>query len=111
MAASGLPFNADPGAAPAAHAAATIQLKTSMLVPGLHNEELPLTDCIATMEALIREIGRRTQFDLIGGDGELIDFLDVRLNGRGISFYPDGLATVLKPGDSILVRLVPIGGG
>ena len=90
---------------------ATIHLKTSLLVPELYNEEVLLTDSIATMKALIGDIGRRTQVSLLDKDGELIDFLDVRLNGKRIAFFPAGLDTVLKPNDDVLIRLVPIGGG
>lgn len=90
---------------------ATIHLKTSLLVPELHSEDIPLTDNIATMEALILEIGRLTEVNLFDRKGELIDFIDVRLNGKNINFFPGGLATTLQPNDRVLVRLVPIGGG
>lgn len=90
---------------------ASIQLKTSMLIPELHSEDFPLSASIATMEALILELGRRTKVDLINSKGDLIDFLDVKLNGKNINFFPDGLATRLKSKDHVLVRLIPIGGG
>lgn len=89
----------------------SIHIKTSLLVPELHSKWLPLTESIATMEALVCEIGRRTGVKLIDPDGELIDFLDVRLNDTRIAFHPAGLATVLKHDDRVLIRLVPIGGG
>jgi hypothetical protein len=90
---------------------ASIQLKTSMLVPELHGEDFPLSDSINTMQALILELGRRTKVNLINSKGDLIDFLDVKLNGKNINFYPDGLATRLHPRDQVLVRLIAIGGG
>ncbi len=90
---------------------ASIQLKTSMLIPELHSEDFPLSDSINTMEALILELGRRAKVSLINSKGDLIDFLDVKLNGKNINFFPDGLATRLKPGDHVLVRLIAIGGG
>lgn len=89
----------------------SIQLKTSMLIPELHSEDFPLSESINTMEALILELGHRTKVSLINSKGDLIDFLDVKLNGRNINFFPDGLATRLKPSDEVLVRLIPIGGG
>ena len=91
--------------------AASIHLKTSMLVPEVLSEEFPLSDEIATMEALLLELGRRTKVDLLDSKGDLIDFLDVRLNGKNINFHADGLATKLKANDSVLIRLIPIGGG
>ncbi len=90
---------------------ASIELKTSMLVPELHSEDFPLSDSIDTMQALILELGRRTKVKLINSKGDLIDFLDVRLNGKNINFFPDGLATRLQSGDQVLVRLIAIGGG
>jgi hypothetical protein len=90
---------------------ASIELKTSMLVPELHGEDFPLSDSIDTMQALILELGRRTKVNLINSKGDLIDFLDVKLNGRNINFFPDGLATRLQPKDQVLVRLIAIGGG
>ena len=90
---------------------ATIHLKTSMLVPELHSEDVDLTDNIATMEALIQEISRRIKVDLIDDTGDLIDFIDVRLNGVNINFFSAGLATKLKHDDHVRIRLIPIGGG
>lgn len=91
--------------------AGSIQLKTSLLVPGWNSEEVALGPQLATLGALLREIGRRANVSLTDADGELIDFLDVRLNETRIAFHPAGLATELQPGDRVLVRLVPIGGG
>ena len=90
---------------------ASIELKTSMLVPELHSEDFPLSASINTMQTLILELGRRTKVNMINSKGDLIDFLDVRLNGKNINFFPDGLATRLKPRDQVLVRLIAIGGG
>ena len=90
---------------------ASVQLKTSLLIPELHSEDFPLSDSINTMEALILELGRRAKVSLINSQGDLIDFLDVKLNGKNINFFPDGLATRLKTRDEVLVRLIPIGGG
>jgi len=89
----------------------SIELKTSMLVPELHSEDFPLSASINTMQTLILELGRRTKVNMINSKGDLIDFLDVRLNGKNINFFPDGLATRLKPRDQVLVRLIAIGGG
>lgn len=90
---------------------ATIHLKTSLLVPGLHSEQVPLTDAIGSLGALLREIGRRAEVGLLDAEGEPIDFLDVRLNDIKYAFHPAGLDTRLQHGDRVLIRLVPIGGG
>ena len=68
-------------------AGARIRLKTSLLVPDLHSEELALTPSIATMAALLREIGAQAGFNMFAADGELIDFLDVRLHAA-VTLYP-----------------------
>jgi len=90
---------------------ASIRLSTSMLIPELHREDFPLSDSIDTMEALILELGRRTKVNLINSKGDLIDFLDVKLNGKNINFFPDALATRLQARDHVVVRLIAIGGG
>lgn len=92
-------------------AAATIHLKSSMLVPDMHSEDVPLSEAIATIGALMREIGRRAGVNLFDAGGEPIDFLDVRVNDMNIAYLPAGLATRLAHGDHVLIRLVPIGGG
>lgn len=91
--------------------AATIHLTSSMLVPDLHSEDVPLTEAIATIGALLSEIGRRAGVNLFDAEGETIDFLDVRLNEMNIAYLPAGLETRLNPNDRVLIRLVPIGGG
>lgn len=90
---------------------ATVHLKTSMLVPEIHNEEFALTAETSTVRALMADLGRCVSVNLFKSDDDLIDFLDVKLNGRKIDFYPAGVDTALKDGDQVLVRLVPIGGG
>lgn len=89
----------------------SVHLKTSLLVPELHNERFPLTHGALTARELIIEIGRRTHVELLDRDGELIDFLDVRVNGLNVSFLSAGLDTTLCPDDDVLIRLIPIGGG
>lgn len=88
-----------------------IHLKTSMLVPEIHSEELELTPETGTVRALMVDVGRRMKVDLFKNQDDLIDFVDVKLNARKIDFFPAGLDTVLLDGDSLLVRLIPIGGG
>jgi len=89
----------------------TIRLKTSLLVPGLHSEEIPLTEQVATIGALILDICRRTHVDLLDQHGDLIDFVDVKLNGQNVNLLPAALTTILQPGDRVVLQLIPIGGG
>jgi sulfur carrier protein ThiS len=108
-----------PSEAPSTHdvptasgdAVPTIRLKTSLLVAGLHEESFALAPGVTTVAALLAEIGGRSGMCLVGRDGELIDFLDVRLNGRKIDYHPARLKTALQAGDQVVIQLVPIGGG
>jgi len=90
---------------------ASIHLKTSMLIPGVHTEDFPLTLEVGTVRALMNDVGRRMNLNLFKEDNDLIDFLDVKLNGRKIDFFHDSVDTALEDGDQLLIRLVPIGGG
>ena len=90
---------------------AKVHLKTSMLVPEIHSEVLELAPEMGTVRALMEDVGRRMKVDLFKNKDDIIYFLDVKLNGRKIDFYPAGVDTVLQDGDSLLVRLIPIGGG
>jgi len=104
--------DASSGASHAATAAvASIELSTCLLIPEQSSDRVPLGEHIATVQALVQDIGRRTRMTLIDHDGELIDFLDVKLNGKNIHFHPAGLATPLQADDRVYIGLVPIGGG
>jgi hypothetical protein len=91
--------------------APTIRLKTSLLVPMADEGEIPITASSSTVAGMVEEIGRRGGMRLLQADGELINFLDVRLNGTKIDLHPLRLATPLSAGDRLLIQLVPIGGG
>jgi hypothetical protein len=82
-----------------------------MLVPDVHAEEFALTPETSTVRALMEDIGRRMSVNLFKDADDLIDFVDVKLNGKKIDFFPTGVDTNLKDGDHVLVRLIPIGGG
>lgn len=91
--------------------APSVRLKTSLLVPELHEEQFPLANWTLTVRGLIAEIGRRTHVELLDQSGELIDFLDVKLNGINVAFLSEELETPLHHDDEVIIRLIPIGGG
>lgn len=100
-------------ARPSAQAAArpTIRLKTSLLVPHLHEERYALPADVATVGDLLGAIGNSAGVRLVGADDELDRHFDVRLNGKRIDFLPARLATPLAEDDLLVVQLIPIGGG
>lgn len=68
--------------------------------------------------------GVETVIDLLNHLGDLADFLftdrkarhlrpdiELTLNQKDIAFYPKGLKTPLKDGDSVDINLTPLGGG
>lgn len=99
----------NPAAAPAA--GVWILLKTSLLVPHLHEQRYELPPGVANVGDLLAAIGRDARVRLVGDDGELDRHFDVRLNGKRIDFHPARLATPLAAGDRVVLQLIPIGGG
>jgi hypothetical protein len=95
----------------AAAASPSIRLKTSLLVPHLHEERYALLPGATTVAGVLNAIGGSAGVRLIGGDGELDRHFDVRLNGKRIDFHPARLATPLVHDDLLVVQLIPIGGG
>jgi hypothetical protein len=90
---------------------ATIHLKTSMLVPGVHGEEFALSGERATVRAVMDDVARRMNVRLFRNADDFIDSIDVQLNGTKVDLFPRGVDTVLQDGDRLLIRLVPFGGG
>jgi hypothetical protein len=78
--------------------------------PGSGDFSLPVE--VKTISDLLRYISRRIGFDLIDPDsGELEIDLEITINGKEPWFFPTGLNTPLNHGDSVLVSLIPLGGG
>lgn len=98
-----------PAAAPAE--CVWIWLKTSLLVPHLHEQRCVLPSGVSRVGDLLAAIGRDAKVRLVGDDGELDRHFDVRLNGKRIDFHPARLATPLAAGDRVVLQLIPIGGG
>lgn len=92
-------------------ASPSIRLKTSLLVPHLHEERYSLPPGARTVAGVLNAIGAVAGMRLIGGDGELDRHFDVRLNGKRIDFHPARLETPLVQDDRLVVQLIPIGGG
>ena len=105
------PSAAADGAACPTSGAISIRLKTSLLVPRLHEGCYSLPADVATVADLLATIGRQANVRLVGDDGELDRHFDVRLNGKRIDFHPARLATQLSSDDSVAIQLIPIGGG
>jgi len=106
-----VPAVAPGGAARKMSDAVSIRLKTSLLVPHLHEGCYSLPTAVVTVADLLGTVGRQANVRLIGEDGELDRHFDVRLNGKRIDFHPARLATQLSPNDSLVIALIPIGGG
>jgi hypothetical protein len=101
-----------PGASSREHQpVATVRVKTCLLVPDHHGEEIPLGPGMDTVGALLRYLGERSQFELVDGAGNVVKDIDVSINDKDLNFCPAGLATPLRPDDRISIYLVPVGGG
>jgi len=83
-----------------------VKVETSLLVPGSWSDELPLMSGIATVEALLRHIGDGISLDLLDDQGDLIDFLDVKLNDKDVNFLPARLGTRLQNDHRVTIKIV-----
>ena len=89
-----------------------IQLRTNFAfnVPASGNFSVPSE--VKTILDLLRHISREIDFDLIDPEsGELDIDLEITINGKDLWFFPTGLKTRLNDGDSVLISLIPLGGG
>ena len=79
---------------------------------GSGSGEVTLPSNSATVGELLRYIGEQIDFSFIDADdSELWQHLEVTINGKDLLFYPTGLKTQLKDGDSVDISLTPLGGG
>lgn len=89
-----------------------IKLKTNFSVAALESGEITLPPGIATVGGFLRHLGQQRNFDLIDPDSSKLEtYFEISLNDKDIWFYPTGLDTPLKNGDSVYINLIPIGGG
>ena len=89
-----------------------ILLNTNFVVLNSESREINLPSTIMTVRDLIEYAGRQVNFQFFkNGSGELETDLGIVLNGKEVWFYPDKLDTRLKDGDSVVLYLMPLGGG
>ena len=92
--------------------ATQIELKTNFSFSGSVSGEVSLPSNIITIGDLLRHIGDEIKFPFINAkNGILKDDIEIVINGNDFWFYPTGLNTPLKNGDSIVVYLIALGGG
>jgi len=91
---------------------ASIKLNTNFAFRDTNSEDFSLPAEVKTVSDLLRHISRKIGFDLIDPDsGEMEIDLELTINGKELWFFPTGLDTPLNHGDSVLVSLIPLGGG
>lgn len=90
----------------------SIKLNTNFAFRDTNSEEFSLPKEVKTISDLLRFISQKIGFDLIDPEsGELEMDLELTINGKELWFFPTGLDTPLNNGDSVLVSLIPLGGG
>ena len=89
-----------------------IKLNTNFAFNVQGSGEFSLPAEVKTITDLLRHMSKEIEFDLIDPDtGELDIDLEITINGKDLWFFPNGLKTPLNHGDSVLVSLIPLGGG
>jgi hypothetical protein len=88
----------------------TIRLSTCLVIPGHGGGDFELPPGSETIADLLGVIGRQIEFDLLEGT-ELADQVEVSINGKGVLFCAQGLATPLAADDDVEVHFIPLGGG
>ena len=89
-----------------------IKLKTSIAVPGVAADVTTLPEHVNTIRDLLIEIGGRIKFDFIdSGSGDLVQDIEIVINGKEVWFYPRGLDACLEDGDAVEIHLIALGGG
>lgn len=92
--------------------AVSIKLNTNFAFRDTDSEDFSLPSDVKTISDLLRYIGQKIGFDLIDPDsGELETDLEITINEKELWFFPTGLNTPLTHGDSVLVSMIPLGGG
>jgi hypothetical protein len=89
-----------------------INLKTNFSFRTGESADMELPPSVTRIGDLLGYIGARIDFTLVdAGHETLRPDVEVLINGKDVSFYPDGLQTALKEGDMVDVALMPLGGG
>ena len=89
-----------------------INLNTNFAFNVQGSGDFPLPPDVKTITDLLQHMSKEIEFDLIDPDtGELDIDLEITINGKDLWFFPTGIKTPLKHGDSVIVSLIPLGGG
>ena len=89
-----------------------ITLNTNFIVLNSESQEINLPSTIMTVRDLIGYAGRQINFQFFKNDsGKLETDLEIVVNGKEVWFYPEKLDTRLNDGDSVVLYLMPLGGG
>lgn len=89
-----------------------IKLSTNFAFNVKEAGDFSLPSGVRTISDLLRHISKEIDFALIDPDsGELDIDLEITINGKDLWFFPTGLKTPLNHCDSVLISLIPLGGG
>ena len=90
----------------------TVTMKTNISLSRVQGPDMALPSSVKNMEDLLRHLGEKINFLFIDGQtGKLRPDIDILVNGKEISFYPEGLKRAICDRDSIEITLIPLGGG
>jgi hypothetical protein len=89
-----------------------INLKTNFSFRTDGSGEMDLPSSVTSIGDLLAHIGREVDFAFVDAHRErLRPDVEVLINGKDLSFYPDGLKTPLRDKDLIDIALMTLGGG
>lgn len=90
----------------------TIRLTSNFNYPDTASSEMLLPASVNTIADLLRHIGEQIDYVFLDAvTGDLRPDIEIILNDKEIWFYPGGLSTHIKEGDSLDIALIPLGGG
>jgi hypothetical protein len=89
-----------------------INLKTNFSFRTRGSSEIDLPSSVTSVGDLLRYIGGQVDFVFVDAHREeLRPDVEVLINGKDLSFYPDGLKTPLREEDLVDIALMTLGGG
>jgi hypothetical protein len=89
-----------------------ITMKSNVSLRRPQGPEVVLPSAARNIEDLLRYLGEEIDFLFLDArTGKLRPDIDILLNRKEIGFYPEGLKSPIREGDSIEITLIPLGGG